>query len=275
MEWLQWTKNNIKKLLWFYICFLCQIPQAHQSPQLGWWALELLCCSYHPKDLVFEDRQTMPKEWRRASEWSNLGDETNACLVLFKCLCKLIFHSCVQNVKFQMYIYTCWKSLDRTWWMLARIFAQAFHGTMRFQKANPWLRNSREDQKTDCSGGRIHAAVHSHDYFSSSQRDLRYLKASIWLSHLMQLFVGFQQANFAKLRLRITSLLGIACQCRTWPMDTNGYGKAVFTLLYFAFYLDTETVSNPLGTRKSQANIKGIPMQSISNNLCQQSKPQK
>ena len=104
MEWLQWTKNNIKRLLWFYICFLCQIPQAHQSPQLGWWALELLCCSYHPKDLVFEDRQTMPKEWRRASEWSNLGDETNACLVLFKCLCKLIFHSCVQNVKFQMYI---------------------------------------------------------------------------------------------------------------------------------------------------------------------------
>ena len=99
-----------------------------------------------------------------------------------------------------------------------------------------------------------HAAVHSED-FSSSEHDLRYPKASMWLSHLMQLFIVFQQVSLDFPALKMETAHQIAAKDHvitrhSMPMPnlTNGYGKAVF---YFAFY--------PLGTRKSQAKVKGIP----------------
>ena len=71
-------------------------------------------------------------------------------------------------------------------------------------------------------------------------------------SHLMQLFVGFQQANLAKLRLRITSLPGIACQSRTWPMDMVRPSSLCFLLGHWESF-------KPTGHKKITGQRQGDP----------------
>ena len=59
------TVNKINIQSCYLLRYVFSLPNPtspRASPQLGWLAWELLCCSSHPKDLVFEDRQTTPKE---------------------------------------------------------------------------------------------------------------------------------------------------------------------------------------------------------------------
>lgn len=123
-----------------------------------------------------------------------------------------------------------------------------WNGTMRFQKANPWLRNSKKDQMI--------AAVEEPMQFTHTISVRLSTIYDIWKRRYdcltwCNLFLGFQQANLAKLRLRITSLPGIACQCRTWPGHWEGFKL----------------------TGQITGQRQGDPLCNPSVNLCQQSKP--
>lgn len=195
-KWTGWSgyskQNKYPKLLSASICvFSAKSPEAHQSPQLGWLALELLCCSSHPKDLVFEDRQTTPKEWRRASEWSNLGEERNACIGVVSVFVQVdVLFMRSKRPFSDVIVGNHLTQLDECWpTYLLRHFMERNH---EISESKP-MAEKQQKRPNDCSRGGTHA-VHSHD-FSSSEHDLRYLKASIWLSHLMQFIPWFSASE--------------------------------------------------------------------------------
>lgn len=255
--WSGYSKQNkYPKLLSALICvFSAKSPEAHQSPQLGWLALELLCCSSHPKDLVFEDRQTTPKEWRRASEWSNLGEERNACIGVVSVFVQVDVLFMRSKRQFSDVIVgnhltrlgECWPTYLLRHFMEPWDFRKQTHGWETATKTK-WLIATVDETMQRFT----HTISASVDMILSLDAIIR------WFSTSEPCQIAAKDHVITRHSIPMPNL-------------TNGYGKAVFALLSTwalgKFQLHWAQENHRPTTRGSLCNP--------SVNLCQQSKPYK